>query len=259
MPVPEQIFGWSEDPYDPRDEQFKFSPAEHAPNVQIKPVVYNITPAVKNQLKEGSCGPHAATELFESVEIMTRPPEQRPRLSPQFLYFHYRERCGEITVDCGVVNRTLMTILAADGVCAEALWPYSMDTFAQKPTDAAYADAVNHKPAIYRSVDQDLADLLICLSAGNNILAGAALFESFKGDGVTQTGIVPMPDPKEKIIGGHDFLIHGHNVHERKLICQNSWDIDWGCQPPTYPTRGHFYLPFEYLLRWGNSFWTITK
>jgi C1A family cysteine protease len=110
MPIPEQIFGWSADPYDPQDEEYKFSQAVYAPGTDIKPVAYNIMPRVKNQLQEGSCVFQAATEAMEAAEI-----------------------------------------------------------------------------------------------------------------------------------------------------CQNSWGTDWGCQPPTYPERGHFYLPFDYLTTGGlaSSFWTI--
>lgn len=259
MPIPEQIFGWAADPYDPRDEQYKFAPAVHAPEQQIKPVVYQITPRVKNQLQEGSCVFHAATEAMEAVEILTLGQQQRPRLAPQFAYYHYREVEGDITVDGGANVRAAMKLLARDGVCTEALWPYSLDNFKTKPSEAAYQDAPNHKIATYRAVDQDLADILIALSAGFPVVCGISCFESLKSDKVAQSGLVPMPGLREKFIGGHGILVHGHDVHRRLFICQNSWGTDWGCQPPTYPERGHFYLPFDYLTAGGlaSSFWTI--
>ena len=259
MPIPEQIFGWSADPYDPQDEEYKFAPAVYAPGTDIKPVVYNITPRVKNQLQEGSCVFHAATEAMEAAEIMNNPPKQRPRLAPQFAYYHYREVEGDITVDSGANIRTAMKLMARDGVCAEALWPYSLDNFKTKPSEAAYQDAQGHKIAQYHAVDQDLADLLICLSSGRNIVCGISVFESFKSDACAQTGIIPLPGLREKFLGGHGILVHGHNVHQKVFICQNSWGTDWGCQPPTYPERGHFYLPFDYLTTGGlaNSFWTV--
>ena len=82
MPIPEQIFGWSADPYDPQDEEYKFAPAVYAPGTDIKPVVYNITPRVKNQLQEGSCVFHAATEAMEAAEIMNNPPNSAPGWRP---------------------------------------------------------------------------------------------------------------------------------------------------------------------------------
>jgi len=92
---------------------------------------------------------------------------------------------------------------------------------------------------------------LVCLADWYPFVFGIELFESFNS--VSETGIVPMPDPtKEKFLGGHAMLCVGYNLKTKMYIVRNSWSTGWG-------DNGYCYIPFEYMDKFGADMWTIRK
>jgi C1A family cysteine protease len=82
--------------------------------------------------------------------------------------------------------------------------------------------------------------MLLCLSLGYPFVTGFTVYESFESAEVARTGIAPLPDPDERVLGGHAILVIGYDLDKKLFICRNSWGTDWG-------DKGIFYLPFEYL------------
>ena len=62
--------------------------------------------------------------------------------------------------------------------------------------------------------------------------------------------MVPMPDPSEKMIGGHAMLIVGST--DTHFIVRNSWGAEWG-------DNGYCYIPLDYLTdeNLADDFWAI--
>lgn len=204
-------------------------------------------PPVKNQGNLGSCGPHSACTLMESVMVQANMPEWSRR-SPLQLYYSYRESTGEIGVDSGVYNRTLLAVMAKVGVASEALWPYVLDNWQEKPPDEVLVDASNHQILQYHVVE-GLDEMIQCIAEGWAFLGGMPVFQSFEDTGAD--GYVPMPSPKEKMLGGHDLYFCGYSDYEKVIYGLNSWGPGWG-------KNGRFYLPYQYAETMLKGCYTIT-
>jgi len=91
-----------------------------------------------------------------------------------------------------------------------------------------------------------------CLAGGIPFLIGISVYESFESDAVAKTGVVPLPEKDETLLGGHAVVCCGYDTAERTFRCRNSWGTDWG-------VTGYFTLPFEYLLdpNLSDDFWVV--
>src|SRR6185369_4893812 len=92
-----------------------------------------------------------------------------------------------------------------------------------------------------------------CLAAGNPIVIGFAVYESFESDQVARTGVVPMPKKREQMLGGHAVLIVGYTSSTRRFLVRNSWGTEWG-------QAGYFTIPFGYYLddNLADDLWTAS-
>ena len=73
------------------------------------------------------------------------------------------------------------------------------------------------------------------------------------GDAVARTGNMPMPAPREGVVGGHAVLAVGYNDRENRFRMRNSWGSQWGM-------KGYFTMPYAYLLdqNLSDDFWQVT-
>lgn len=80
-----------------------------------------------------------------------------------------------------------------------------------------------------------------CLNSGFPFVVGILVYSSFETNKVASTGMVPMPGPKESLLGGYWYV-----------DTRNSWGTRWG-------DRGYFYIPYDYLLSTSLSsdLWSI--
>ena len=93
-----------------------------------------------------------------------------------------------------------------------------------------------------------------CLAQGFPFVFGFTVYESFESQQVAQTGVVPLPQPGERVAGGHAVLAVGYNDAERRFIVRNSWGARWGMQ-------GYFTMPYDYLANrnLADDMWTIRR
>ena len=91
-----------------------------------------------------------------------------------------------------------------------------------------------------------------CLASGYPFVFGFTVYESFESQPVAQTGVVPMPAPKEQVLGGHAVLAVGYDDSRQCFIVRNSWGPGWGMQ-------GYCYMPYLYLTdhNLASDFWTV--
>ena len=209
-------------------------------------------PPVYNQGKLGSCTANALAAAYQFDEMKQGGQDMEP--SRLFIYYNERAEQGTINEDSGATLTVGINVLNTIGTCSETSWPYNVENFTEKPSDACFTEALNHKSIDAQKVIQDENQLKQCLVNGYPVVFGFTVYASFESADVEKTGIVPMPKDGEKVLGGHAVVCVGYDSDKNWFICRNSWGPTWG-------DNGYFYLPNDYILdpNQANDFWTITK
>ncbi|MFZ1081298.1 MAG: C1 family peptidase [Candidatus Kryptoniota bacterium] len=243
-------YGWLADLPDHRDllfDQIRPAIAALPPSIDLRPTC----PPVENQGQLGSCTANALVGGLEFLELK----DSIKLVDLSRLFIYYDERLIEHTVksDSGAQIRDGIKTLAKQGVCPEKEWPYNIAKFAVKPTAACYKDALQHKISTYHRI-LTLNDMRTCLASGFPFVFGFTVYESFESPQVAQTGIVNMPQPGEKVLGGHAVLAVGYDDSQQRFIVRNSWGTTWG-------QKGYFTIPYAYLSdrNLSDDFWTIRR
>jgi C1A family cysteine protease len=243
-------FGWrGPGLYDQRDEQFSYRATFE--KVEVPPVKYLVCGPVVDQGDLGSCGPFSV--LYDLVGMEVQNGQEPQNLSQLFLYYVYRQNYGDVHRDEGVWNRDLIKTIAQYGVCSEETWPYKLSQFAVAPPPHAYEEALKNRITSYHAI-YTVDEMIECLASGYGFFGGLTLYESFESLVTEKTGIVQMPGPNEKIIGGHDIYFGaGYDLHKGMIKFENSWGPAWG-------DNGFGWIPLDYLgSRMAADFWTIRR
>ena len=142
--------------------------------------------------------------------------------------------------------------LAKLGAPPESLWPYDIQAFATKPPAQAFTVALSHQALNYQRVTQSLAQLKGALAAGFPFVFGFTVYESFESEAVAKSGVVPLPSPTERSLGGHAVMAVGYDDSTQVFRVENSWGPTWG-------QKGFFTIPYAYLASadLASDFWTI--
>ena len=204
---------------------------------------------ILDQGKEGSCTGHALTGNCQFLELKHKIPFVA--LSRQFVYYNERALEGTVKSDSGAQLRNGIKALKKFGICTEALWGYDPCDMFTKPSDAAYADALNRRIAVYAKL-ASLDEMKACLFAGYPFVGGFPVFESMETDDCMRTGYIPIPQDGEKVLGGHAIMIVGYTA-DGYLIMRNSWGTAVG-------DKGYFYMPFFFVEQnLMVDCWTVRK
>jgi C1A family cysteine protease len=134
----------------------------------------------------------------------------------------------------------------------------------QRPSSAAYKEALDDLVLKYERVKQTQEYIKHCIVSGNPMIIGMTVFESFLDDVTAADGMLRMPHENEGTDGGHAVCIIGYDDglgiagEEGGVIVANSWGSEWGMKGPT-GTRGYFAMPWAYLLDPGlcDDLWAI--
>lgn len=199
---------------------------------------------VDNQGNLGACTGFSIKAARELMSIRDGKPAYVP-LSPLFVYYYERKKEGTIDEDAGSNITTGMNVIQSIGVSPEALWTYddrndenpkTKEKFQQPPSAEAYSAARAYRVNDVRALDT-LRDIRYELARRNPVVIGLEVYQAFYD---TTTGVLPIPNPKEKSQGGHAVLVVGYDDVKKMLIVKNSWGTDWG-------DHGYFYMPYEYV------------
>jgi len=255
-------FGWVPDLPDHRD---KLAYHKGSLNLDTLPVAVSLQealPAVYDQGQLGSCVGNAVAAAID----FERKKQGWRFMAPArlFIYYNARDMEGSAASDSGCMIRDAIKSVAAQGVCVEGFWPYSVP-FDEKPNPLCYDTAVRHKTLQYLACQQDEVNLKGYLAAGWPVVFGFTVYDSFMSDAVAASGIVPMPAPNEVVAGGHAVLACGYDDLTAptglpnltrpplpSLLCRNSWGTVWGM-------AGYFWLPFQYVAdpNLADDLWSI--
>lgn len=249
LPRKTSRYGWSPDLPDSRDFLYsapRIALAALPPEMDLRPMC----PPVYDQGRIGSCTANAIGAAFEFVLAQ----EQLPDFMPSRLFIYYNERVIEHTVntDAGAQIRDGIKCAVNQGACNEKTWPYNIAQFTKQPPAAAYQEAKKYQVTSYSRVTQTLSQLKGCLANGYPFVFGFTVYESFESQQVAQTGVMTMPAPKEKVVGGHAVLAVGYDDASQRFIIRNSWGPGWG-------QKGYFTMPYAYITEsnLADDFWTI--
>ena len=244
-------YGWKKDLHDPRDFRYKVSapdaPRILPPLVDLRPVC----PPVYDQGDLGSCTGNALASAFQFEQMR----QKVPNWIPSRLFIYYNERVIEKTVneDAGAQIRNGIKSLVDMGVCPETMWQYNTGKFTKKPCNGCYREALNNQVLQYeRIAEHTLQGVKEALADGFPVTFGFTVYNSMETEEVAKTGMVPVPGPNDKPVGGHAVKTVGYDDSKECCIVKNSWGTDWGM-------KGYFYLPYWYIttLNAAADFWVL--
>lgn len=168
-------------------------------------------------------------------------------ISARDIYNETRADAGMFPDDSGAFIKDGIEFLRKKGAVEERAWPYRAGEFAQKPP-ATLAQEKRYKITDAKPI-VTLDDLKKALQTGP-VVTGITLYSSFESADVAKTGVVPMPKPKEAIMGGHAICLVGYDEEKKLLKFQNSWSVQWG-------DHGYGYLPYDYFRQESSDCWAF--
>ena len=250
--------GWNPQRPDHRDREFLASVGS-VDVAQTEFILPTDDIPVLDQGQQGSCTGHGPSVLVmfdqhAQGETVTVP-------SRAMIYYDARKSEGTTDQDSGAQVRDALMSIVTSGVCPDSEFPYSDQVFDVAPSAQDYADAVKQEALVYEAVRYPHVNQ--ALASGFPVVCGATLYESFESPEANSTGVIPIPQPGEQVIGGHCFAITGFNsaftasgnnaTPPRTKKCRNSWGTGWG-------DHGNFYLP-QWYWDTGNvtDMWVIRR
>lgn len=241
-------YGWKRDLPDHRDQKLHFTESQ-SEDVDLR----ENCPEIYDQGKLGSCTANAIAFAYEYDQIKQK--EENPFI-PSRLFIYYNERdMDEMTdIDSGSSLRNGIKTISKQGVCKESEWPYDITQFTVKPPTILYEEAKEHLSIKYKKIKQSENQLKMALKSGYPVVFGISVFESLESLETYNTGIVPMPNRDEKMVGGHAITLVGFNDKKKQFIFRNSWGKDWG-------EKGYGYIPYNYVTdsNLASDFWIVEK
>ena len=214
------------------------------PPVYTQGALNSCTAQVLAALLYHHMGKHSPADAFEPSRL--------------FIYYNERARQREIGKPrhgrrgAPVRMDDCIRSAAANGFCREAQWPYVAALSDVKPASALYDFAARQRSHRYLRVAPDIGQLKACLAEGYPFACGIAMYQSFLGSQVRQSGVVSLPGADEVLRGGHAEAVVGYDDARGRFIARNSFGPEWG-------DAGHCYLPYEFLSdpRYGFDFWIV--
>lgn len=249
--------GWRPDFPDIRDRVFplaKMVSPQKLPDITDLRTAPCGAPPIYDQLALGSCTGNGIAGGIQYQLMRQGSPPLGPSGIPSrlMIYFNERQAEGTISYDSGASIRDGIKAVAQLGVCDESEWPYDISQFATAPPVSCYTDAAHHVVSQYLSVHQEEESLMGTLAAGYYVVFGFTVYESFLTAQVATSGVMPLPDPSENVMGGHCVVLVGYDITRQVWIVRNSWGSSWG-------KFGYFEMPWQVPLDedMSDDFWAI--
>jgi C1A family cysteine protease len=233
------------DPLDWRDRYYNFARVE-------KPREYvdlrQWASPIEDQLHLGSCVGQAVVGAYELLLNKTDR-KKYTDLSRLFVYYNARLLDDSVSEDVGAYVRDGIKAVNKYGICSELSWPYLIERFARTPSIQSYEDAKHRLIKQYYKI-QDIKDMVDALNANSPVVTSLNVYDSFYDLESPGVYILPMPEPRENLIGGHAVSFVGYNLPKKLFLARNSFGVDWG-------DEGYFWVPFEYAEKDFMDSWTF--
>ena len=138
-------------------------------------------------------------------------------------------------------------------LCVEALESALDDGTIHMTLGQPYGRRIAPAPWYPKTWGEFYGQMKACLAAGFPFVFGFTVYEAFESAAVAKSGVLNMPEPDERVMGGHAVMAAGYDDSQKRFIIRNSWGMDWGRQ-------GYFTMPYGYLdpnKNLADDFWTI--
>lgn len=203
-----------------------------------------------DQGQQGSCSAQGSTGLFEFTAAAHAQPVTE--ISRAWVYAKARIEDGNTGLtDSGSYARTVAKVLSR-GAPREDLMPYDQHVFNLMPTAQAEADAPSRKLLQYARPLQNQAALTSMFSMQQGMIGGYPIYESFERAETMRTGLIPVPQAGERLLGYH--LTFFYDCDANYVYTQNSWGTGIGMHG-----SGRFAMPWQLVLNpnWLTDLWTF--
>lgn len=177
-----------------------------------------------------------------------------------FQYYCTRSLMNTINADSGASIRTSIKAAATFGFADETIWPYNISAFRSRPPELVWDNASQRKITSYHAIaDGDLFSMKAALSQGYLVAFGFLAYPEILSAAVSQSGMLPMPRPLSRTIGGHAVCLVGYDDtmvmaggSRGGFLVRNSWGTNWGLD-------GYFWMPYEYVRnpKLSMDFWVV--
>ena len=238
-------------PEDTRDLQFllRANTRVSLPSKRsLRRLLFN--PPIYNQWSLGSCTANAVNFAFQ-YEAGKEKMFFNSVPSRLFTYYNARLIDGTQDLDVGCYIRSGIKAISTLWVLPESDYPYDISIFAVKPPQSVYDKADDSIPTGYYSVKRDLYEIKLAIYRKYPVVCWHSLFAEIN-DVTKLSPILKMPKDPTKSIGGHAMAIVGYDDSIQCFTFRNSWGDGWG-------DGGYFYVPYEYVMKYGFDFWVISK
>jgi C1A family cysteine protease len=250
-------YGWRPDLPDHRDHLFgvEVAPAKLPLKVDLRESGF--MPPIYDQGQLGSCTANAAARLVEFDEAKQGLADVS---TPSRLFIYYYERLLEGTVDedSGAELRDAAKVLAKRGVPDESEWPYDIDRFTIDPPTQIDADAFKRRALVYQRIVPGHGRLRSAIASGYPVMFGFSVPESFESGAMASghDSLLRLPEPGEKIIGGHAVCVVGYDWSKspRRCLIANSWGADW-CRHGYFSMEASWFDHSEL----ASDFWVVRR
>jgi len=221
--------------------------AAHLPDVMTEQEQW-LGPALDQGI-EGSCTAHGPG-CGAHILINKRHTTYDFAMSMNFQYFNARWLEGTIKSDSGAQIRNAIKAMNKYGICSDELWPYDPKTMFNKPTPEAYIDALQYKVLDYYRVSVDQNAIKQVIASGYPLVIGISIYESFESPQTAESGVVPLPQKGEDLMGGHCMCVYGYDQEGAHV--RNSWGPTWG-------KNGSCLIPWNYIAnpQFGSDYWAM--
>lgn len=231
-------YGWSPDLPDHRDKILKYPRAKKLPT---KIDLRDLCPPVYDQ---AGLGTSTICAVLSAYQLNQKRILSGDLIIPSRLFTYYNTRISHNSVDrdSGCSIRDCLKTINKYGLCSESIWPYDPANLFNKPLTLCYEKSIGKNTLTFHRIIQIHDQIKSALADGQPIIFGMSIFPSFLNKNVADTGIVPMPDPNEAILGGHSALLVGYDDDESYWIVLTSWGEKFG-------DKGFLYLPYDYFFK----------
>ena len=241
-------YGWVPDRPDYRDKLY----SDIAAPPKTLPAKVDLRAGCSPVEDQGQLGSCTANALVGNLEFLEKKAGHTVTdLSRLFIYYNERSMEGTINEDSGAAIRDGVKSPVNLGVCPEKSWPYTISKFTLKPPAACYKAAANHQVTSYHRI-LSLQEMRQCLAEGYPFVFGFTVYTAFESPAVAKTGLLNLPKPGEKSLGGHAVCAVGYDDAAKRVLVRNSWGADWGL-------GGYFTMPYDYISSssLADDFWTL--
>ena len=208
-------------------------------------------PPTDDQGQQGSCTADGGCGLYEFTGKARG--QTVTDLSRAFLYYHSRVEDGQDPRnDTGSYPRTVAKVLNQRGVARERLMPYNPSRWDIAPSQQAEADAANFQLLQYARPQQNQSAMTAMFSLKQGMIGGFPIYQSFESAQAMQTGIIPVPQQGERLLGYH--LTFFYDCDASYVHFQNSWGTGIGVNG-----SGRFRMPWQLVLNpnFFTDIWTF--